>query len=335
MASHNAGVSVVIVGLSSFPLKGRKLYELDSSGSLSVKNVKNINAYLINAKNVFVKPIREPISFDAEITDGSGALDNGYLILDRKQRDRIADESHGGFARYIRPCIGSGELIKGSLRWCIWIKDDELDNALNSEEISQRIEQVRQYRKNGGTRAQTAACRPHKFAWINKRNTCQIVVPTVFSENRNYVTAGYLDDNYVINNNASIIQEPGLYVFSVVSSSIHLSWVRAISGRLRQDIRYTSSTCYNTFPIPTLTEQNKTDLTRCAEDILLARERYFPATIADMYDPDRMDSEFPLVRQAHDRNDEVLERIYIGRRFKNDTERLEKLFELYTKMTSK
>ena len=97
---------------------------------------------------------------------------------------------------------------------------------------------------------------------------------------------------------------------------------------------YTNTLAWNTFPVPTLTTQNKTDLTRCAEEILLAREHYFPATIADMYDPNRMDSDFPLVRAAHERNDETLERIYIGRRFKNDTERLEKLFELYTKMTS-
>jgi hypothetical protein len=96
---------------------------------------------------------------------------------------------------------------------------------------------------------------------------------------------------------------------------------------------YSNTLGWNTFPVPFLTEQNKIDLTRCAEQILLAREEYFPATIADMYDPKRMDSEFPLVREAHDRNDEVLERIYIGRRFKNDTERLEKLFDLYTEMT--
>ena len=113
-----------------------------------------------------------------------------------------------------------------------------------------------------------------------------------------------------------------------------MSWVRVVAGKLKTDLRYSSALCYNTFPVPTLTEQNKADLTRCAEDILLAREHYFPATIADMYDPDRMDTEFPLVREVHDRNDEVLERIYIGRRFKNDTERLEKLFELYTKMTT-
>ena len=99
----------------------------------------------------------------------------------------------------------------------------------------------------------------------------------------------------------------------------------------RRDFRYSNTLGWNTFPVPTLTEKNKADLTRCAEDILLAREAHFPATIADLYDPDKMPAD---LREAHERNDEVLERIYIGRRFKNDTERLEKLFELYTKMTA-
>src|SRR3546814_2995566 len=111
-----------------------------------------------------------------------------------------------------------------------------------------------------------------------------------------------------------------------------MSWVRAVSGRLKSDIRYSSALCYNTFPIPLLTETNKTDLTRCAEDMLLAREAHFPATIAELYDPENMPDN---LRAAHDRNDEVLERIYIGRRFRNDTERLEKLFDMYTKVTTK
>ncbi|MCU0570445.1 MAG: hypothetical protein MUF49_28215 [Oculatellaceae cyanobacterium Prado106] len=119
-----------------------------------------------------------------------------------------------------------------------------------------------------------------------------------------------------------------------IASRLHLVWIATVCGKLKTDFRYSNTLGWNTFPVPTLTDQNKADLTRCAEDILLAREHYFPATIAEMYDPNRMDSEFPLVREAHDRNDETLERIYIGRRFKNDTERLEKLFELYTKMTS-
>ena len=121
---------------------------------------------------------------------------------------------------------------------------------------------------------------------------------------------------------------------ALITSRLHLVWIATVCGKLKTDLRYSNPLGWNTFPVPTLTEQNKADLTRCAEDILLAREHYFPATIADMYDRDRMDTEFPLVRQAHDRNDEVLERIYIGRRFKNDTERLEKLFEMHTKMTT-
>ena len=115
---------------------------------------------------------------------------------------------------------------------------------------------------------------------------------------------------------------------------LHFAWSATLSGRHGNGLRYNSNLCWNTFPVPTLTEQNKADLTRCAEDILLARERYWPATIADMYDPKRMDVEFPEVRAAHERNDEVLEEIYIGRRFKNDTERLENLFAMYTEMTA-
>jgi hypothetical protein len=109
----------------------------------------------------------------------------------------------------------------------------------------------------------------------------------------------------------------------------YLLWIATVCGKIKTDFRYSSTLGWNTFPVPTLTEKNKADLTRCAENILLAREAHFPATIADLYDPERMP---PDLREAHERNDEVVERIYIGRRFRNDTERLEKLFELYTKM---
>jgi hypothetical protein len=125
-----------------------------------------------------------------------------------------------------------------------------------------------------------------------------------------------------------------LWNMALIASRLHWVWIGTVCVRMRTDFSYSNTLGWNTFPTPTLTEKNKADLTRCAEDILLARESYFPATIADIYDLDRMDTEFPLVRAAHERNDEVLERIYIGRRFKNDTERLEKLFEMYTKMTA-
>ena len=118
---------------------------------------------------------------------------------------------------------------------------------------------------------------------------------------------------------------------ALIASRLHIVWVGAVCGKMKNDFRYSNTLGWNTFPVPPLSDQNKADLTRCAEDILLARESHFPATIADLYDPEAMPDN---LRAAHDRNDEVLERIYIGRRFKNDTERLEKLFDLYTKMVA-
>ena len=121
------------------------------------------------------------------------------------------------------------------------------------------------------------------------------------------------------------------WAFSVISSRLLQVWVATVCSRLEMRLRFTNTLGWNTFPVPALTEQSKADLTTCAEQILLAREAHFPATIADLYDPEAMPED---LRTAHERNDEVLERIYIGRRFRNDTERLEKLFELYTKMTA-
>jgi hypothetical protein len=135
----------------------------------------------------------------------------------------------------------------------------------------------------------------------------------------------------VVSNAAFALYDAPLWNMALIASRIHLVWIGTVCGKLKTDYRYSNTLGWNTFPVPPLTEQNKADLTRCAEDILLARESHFPATIADLYDPENMPAN---LRAAHERNDETLERIYIGRRFKNDTERLEKLFELYTKMTA-
>ena len=172
---------------------------------------------------------------------------------------------------------------------------------------------------------------PHQFRDQFEAKNSLLVVPIVSSENRDYLPVGLLAANAIVHNKAFALYDAPLWNMAIIASKLHLMWIATVCGQLETRLRYSNTLGWNTFPVPTLTEKMKADLTRCAEDILLAREHHFPAAITDLYDPENMPAD---LRAAHDRNDEVLERIYIGRRFKNDTERLEKLFDLYTKMTA-
>lgn len=158
-----------------------------------------------------------------------------------------------------------------------------------------------------------------------------MVVPRVSSENRPYLPVALLSQGTIIGDRNFALYDAPLWNLAIIASRLHWVWIGTVCVRMRTDFSYSNTLGWNTFPVPLLTEQNKADLTACAEHILLAREAHFPATIADLYDPEKMPDN---LRRAHERNDEVLERIYIGRCFKNDTERLEKLFDLYTKMTA-
>ena len=162
---------------------------------------------------------------------------------------------------------------------------------------------------------------------MNVGRTGTIIVPGVSSERRGYLPVGYMPPRTIVSNLAFALYDAPLWNLALVASRVHLVWIATICGKLKTDYRYSNTLGWNTFPVPVLTEKNKSDLTACAENILLAREAHFPATIADLYDPERMPEN---LRAAHERNDEMLERIYIGRRFRNDTERLEKLFDMYS-----
>jgi hypothetical protein len=162
-------------------------------------------------------------------------------------------------------------------------------------------------------------------------NQHTIVVPIHSSERRTYLPVGIVDSSSALTNATFGLYDAALWNMALLVSRIHLLWIATVCGKLETRYRYSNTLGWNTFPVPTLTEKNKADLTRCAEDILLARENHFPTTISDLYDPEKMPED---LRRAHEKNDETIERIYIGRRFRNDTERLEKLFELYTKMAA-
>ncbi len=329
LATNNAGVTVVIVGICRHQQRKKRIFYENDIGQTISRETLEINAYLLPAPPVYVEAVRSPQNGLSEIADGSGPLDGGHLLLTRDERDQLLAQ-HPNAAAYIRLFLGSTEIVNGNQRWCIWIENENLNDAMEIEGIRERVENVRSFREGAGSRAKTAIGRPHRFAWISQPNRQQIAVPKVVSERRPYITAQFLDSKAVISNRACILMDPELYEFAIISSKLHWIWIATVCVRMRTDLSYSGTIGWNNFSVPVLTEQNKVDLTRCAKDILLAREAHFPATIADLYDPETMPQN---LRYAHERNDEVLERIYIGRRFKNDTERLEKLFELYTKMT--
>jgi hypothetical protein len=266
---------------------------------------------------------------------GSMANDGGHLLLTGAEAME-AVSVHGVPSEFIRPFLGSQELIRGIERRCVWVNETNADRATANTWLAKRFDAVRVQRA-ASDRATTKALasRPHRFGEVRQTGSeTTIVVPSVSSESRGYLPVGYRSAGTIVSNLAFALYDAPLWNLALIASRLHLVWIATVCGKLKTDFRYSNTLGWNTFPMPTLTQKNKADLTRCAEDILLSREHYFPATIAEIYAPDRMDKEFPLVRQAHDCNDEVLERIYIGRRFKNDTERLEKLFELYIKMSA-
>jgi len=261
---------------------------------------------------------------------GNMPIDGGNLLLSAAEASTLSltEQEKKCFLRRI---YGSAEFIRGVVRYCLWIEDDQLKEAMNVQSIQSRIKGVCAMRlasKDAGTKEM--AKRPHQFREMKCATNHAIILPGVSSEGREYLQVGLLDNCSAVSNLAFALYDAPLWNISLIASKLHLVWIATVCGKLKTDFRYSNTLGWNTFPVPPLTEKNKGDLARCAEDILLAQEAHFPASIADLYAPDNMPEN---LRHAHKRNDEVLERIYIGRRFKNDTERLEKLFELYTKMT--
>ena len=332
LASHNAGVTVVIVGISRQAPKLRAIFSNADGGEVSVLNTENINAYLVPGPDIIVRGVPKTPVDRAPMVWGNKPTDGGHLVLSPNEKRRIEAESEDAI-RYIRPYLGAAEYIRGLERFCIWVDDNEADEARNVAEFSRRFDRVRQFRASSkAADTRPAAYYPHRFRQIQsvaERHT--LIMPQVSSEGRQYLPAGLLPRRAIVSNLAFALYDAPLWNMALIASRLHLVWIATVCGKLKTDFRYSNTLGWNTFPVPTLTAKNRDDLTACAKNILLAREAHFPATIADLYDPDRVPEN---LRAAHNRNDEVLERIYIGRRFRNDTERLEKLFDMYSTMVA-
>ncbi len=270
-----------------------------------------------------------PLAELVEMNFGNMPNDGGYLLLTAEEaRDAIANDQVP--ANMVRPFLGSYECINGVERRCLWMEQLP-ESSASTEWLKSRLEGVATGRA-ASTRptARALASKPYRFGEVRQRgNETVIIVPSVSSESREYLPVGFCLPATIVSNLAYALFNAPLWNLAIVASKLHLAWVATVCGKLETRLRYSNTLGWNTFPVPPLTDENKADLTRCAENILLAREAHWPATIAELYDPANMPDD---LRAAHDRNDETLERIYIGRRFKNDTERLETLFQMYSSM---
>ncbi|MBV2149803.1 hypothetical protein KRZ98_16270 [Sphingobium sp. AS12] len=327
LAANKAGVTVIVTGVDREPGGIRRIFTDES-----VREVANINPYLTDHTISVVPASKKPKWTKIPMEYGVYYSKSAGLMFDADEKSALLKD--GVPETMVRRFIGSTEFINGKLRYCLWIDDSEVEYARRFPAVCERIDSVRKDRLETTDEAvNKLAARPHQFRERKGDDGRKIFVPIVSSENREFFPAGLVGDSVIPTNKAFYIPEGPLWALAIISSKLHLAWIEAICGRLEMRLSYSNTLGWNTFPLPPsgLTQQHMADLTRCAEDILLAREAHFPATIADLYDPEEMPEN---LRHAHERNDEVLERIYIGRRFRNDTERLEKLFELYTRMTS-
>jgi hypothetical protein len=328
LANHNAGVIVVIIGISINAGQSRYLFSFDDVGEAVSTQCKNINAYLVPGKNVEVEQLRNPASPISPMFFGNMPRDGGNFILSGKER-AVTLKVYPEIARFIRPYLGSEQMIQGKPRWCVWIDDNDVEYAQGHPFLSQIMNNVRDFRlRSDASSTRDFAQKPHRFVQIaGTALNHSLAVAKVSSERRLYLPVDLLSSDAIISDLLFALYDAPLWNMAIIASRLHLVWVATVCGKLKTDFRYSNTLGWNTFPVPKLTEQNKADLTRCAENILMVRERHFPATIADLYNPEQMPEDLLLV---HEQNDEVLERIYIGRRFKNNTERLETLFSLYS-----
>jgi hypothetical protein len=325
-AKLNAAVICVIVGVRNLSKADKILYRDGIKYSAD-----NISSYLTDSETVFIDSRRQPISSVPRMTFGSMANDGGNLILtDEEYRDLISKEPDA--KNFLKSLLGAKEFINGISRWCIWVDDSKSKNPLFQNLFAERIKATRSHRLESDRKStQDLAKVPYRFGEVRHQAGHSIIVPRVSSERRPYIPCGFLDDDTVISDSALAIYNAEAWIFGVVTSSMHMAWVRAIGGRLKTDYRYSAELCYNTFPIPMLTEKQKETITQHVYNVLGERENHSEKTLADLYDPDYMP---PGLKDAHHNLDLAVERCYRSKNFSSDEERLEYLFKLYKEMTA-
>ena len=326
-ASLKAHVHCVIVGYSAAPnVEPKRLY-LDGR----MECVSNINAYLLDAPDILIDSRSAALADIPEMLYGNKPTDGGFLFLTPDERDAfIKAEPHN--AKYVKQIFGATEYINNKLRYCLWLVGASPMDIRKSKFIMERVEGVRQFRlKSTKDATRRSAETPTLFQEIRHPDSEYIIIPCHSSENRRYVPFGFVSPDIVVNNAVQIIPDASRYHFGILTSNVHMAWMRAVCGRIKSDYRYSKDIVYNNFPWPTPTDAQKAAIEHTAQAILDARALYPDCSLADLYDEVTMPVE---LRRAHQANDKAVMQAYgFWGSVKTESDCVARLMEMYAGIT--
>ncbi|MFJ6359242.1 DNA methyltransferase [Pseudarthrobacter oxydans] len=326
-AKNSAGVTCAVIGLRNISSEPKYIF----SDEIRL-DAKRINPYLADGPDLWLGRRSAPLSaLLPRLGYGSMPNDGGNLILSDQEREDLIS-AHPEIETYVKGFCGADEFIKGKTRWCLVIPDEEVDAASKVPFIKHRLEGVKAHRLKSTEKSTRALAEyPNRFYYFAHKPSDSIIVPSISSQRRTYVPIGYVGPNVIGSNKTLVMYEAEPWVFALLTSRMHMSWVNAVSGRMREDLQYSNTIVYNNFPVPPLSSPNKERLTIAALRVLDVREYHCEKTLAELYDPDLMPRD---LRQAHAEVDELVDSLYSKRSYETDEQRLSDLFGMYEEMTA-
>ena len=331
-AKGNAAVYCVIIGFANYDTSNKSIFEYeDIKGEAHEIRAKNINPYLVDAKDIVIKKRSTPLCNVPKMSFGNMPLDGGHLILSDEEKIEFINKEPKA-EQYILPLISAFEFLNSKKRWCLWLVNAEPNNLMQLPEVLKRVEAVKKFRLNSvAPSTQKFATTPTLFRDRNRPDTF-IVVPRVSSENRPYIPFGFFDKNSIVSDTCMSIPNGNKYHFGILMSKMHMTWVRYICGRLKSDFRYSKDIVYNNYPWPESPNENQLRaIEKASEKVLEARELFPNSSLANLYNPLTMPEQ--LVK-AHQELDKAVDLAYRPQAFTTDVNRMEFLFGLYEKYTA-
>jgi len=327
-AKNNAAVHCVIIGFGLQDIENKKIFDyIDIKGEPTERKVSNINPYLIDANEILISSRRQPIGNVEHMINGSKPADGGFLILTQEEAtDLLNRESI--VEKYLKRYIGSDELINGHFRYCLWLHNISPKELRSMPLTTERIKLVKEFRsKSKDKNTQKWADYPALFQTNRQPDTDFLVIPRVSSEHRKYIPMAFLTPDIILSDSASYIPKATLYLFGVLTSEMHMTWVKYVCGRLKSDYRYSKDIVYNNYPFPeNISDKQKQKVETAAQVVLDTRAKYPDSSLADLYDRLTMP---PDLMKAHQALDKAVDLCYRPQPFVSELNRIEYLFSLY------